>query len=204
MGRSRCSSTTRKSIRADLPALDRPGLGPGQGQGWGRPGRPPRRRGADAIGRRAQVRHQGGIHAERTRRRSRIELDSAGVGDARGSGEGGEGLRRGAGLRRPEWVAGRRRSRPQRDRSAGAAGKPGEGHDRHRQAGGRGSDQRQRRGHQFRRGRRDGGAFGLVRRRGSRHGDRGHPGWRQQPGGPSSGDVLQEPGSGARRSPTTR
>ena len=49
----------------------------------------PRRAGAHAVGRRAQVRRESGIHAERSRRRSRIELDSAGGRDAGGSREGG-------------------------------------------------------------------------------------------------------------------
>ena len=41
-------------------------------------------------------------------------------------------------------------------------------------------------------------ARGVVRRRGGRHGHRGDAGRRQQPGGPSSGDVLQERGPAAR------
>jgi beta-glucosidase len=79
----------------------------------------------------------------------------------------------------------------------------GEGHDRsdiddrHGQAGSGNSDQRQRSGREFRRGGRGGDALGLVRRRGSRHGDCRYSGRRQQSGGPSSGDVLQEYGPAA-------
>jgi beta-glucosidase len=84
------------------------GLGPGQGQGMGaRAGRPPWRRGADATRRRAPLLDQGGVHAERTRRRGRIELDPTGAGVARGRGEGGKGFRCGAGLRRSERITGR-------------------------------------------------------------------------------------------------
>ena len=53
------------------------------------------------------------------------------------------------------------------------------------------------------RGARFGRARGVVRRRGGRHGHRGDPGRGQQPGGPPSGDVLQERGATARLSPTT-
>ena len=45
---------------------------------------------------------------------------------------------------------------------------------------------------ELRRGARCGRARGVVRRRGGRHGHRGDPGRGQQPGGPPSGDVLQE------------
>ena len=78
-----------------------------------------------------------------------------------------------------------------------------EGGHRDWQAGGRRPDQRQRRRRPLGRGGCLGRARGVVRRRGGRHGHRRDPGRGQQPGRPSSGDVLQERGAAARRSRTT-
>ena len=87
------------------------GFGAGARTGNGAwPGRPPRRRSADATRRRAPLLDQGGVHAERTRRRGGIELDSTGIRAARECRGGREGVRRCAGLRRPERVARGRRS----------------------------------------------------------------------------------------------
>ena len=75
---------------------------------------------------------------------------------------------------------------------------------RHRQAGGRRADERQRRRRDLGGGASLRRARGLVRGRGGRHGDRGDAGGRQQPRGTTSGDVLQERRPAARRSRITR
>ncbi len=84
------------------------------------------------------------------------------------------------------------RRRPHQPRPAGAAREAGDDRHGHRQAGGRRADERQRRRRDLGGGASLRRARGLVRGRGSRHGDRGDAGGREQPRGTTSGDVLQE------------
>ena len=160
------------------------------------------------VGGRPEVRLACRVPAAGCRRHGSTRLDSARRRRPRRGRDAREGFRRRDRLRRFELRARRGRDagrehprlpgrRPHQPGPAGAAGEPGEGGHRHRQAGGRRPDQRQRHRGELRGGARRGARRGMVRRRGGRHGHRGDPGRRQQPGGPSSGDVLQERGSAA-------